>query len=109
MPEIEVMNVQNTNCGEADGSFDLHLRPFGGQAPYTFSINGETKAGPVFNGLSGGIYEVSSTDANGCSATSSIEIIETDGPLLDVEILSGCGVTNALININATQGQAHML
>ncbi len=180
MPEVDIMNVQSTNCGSADGSFDLQvtggvapyffdigngestnatfqnltagnyevtitdasscsqvksieiqaetevlltvsdklpsacgdangtftLNASGGQGPYTYTINGEVSSNPIFTGLSGGTYTVSSTDINGCRTTSSVEIAESDGPVLDVEVLSGCGDVSATINVNATQGQA---
>jgi gliding motility-associated-like protein len=52
----------------------------GGVAPYTYSIDGTIfQSSPDFTGLSEGIYQITSLDANDCSAT---EIISIDVPLM---------------------------
>jgi gliding motility-associated-like protein len=54
--------------------------PSGGVAPFTYSIDGTVfQASPVFTGLEEGIYQITSLDANDCSAT---EIISIDVPLM---------------------------
>jgi len=52
----------------------------GGVAPYTYSIDGTTyQTSSSFTGLDEGIYQITSLDANDCSAT---EIISIDVPLM---------------------------
>jgi gliding motility-associated-like protein len=54
--------------------------PSGGVAPFTYSIDGTVfQASPVFTGLEEGIYQITSLDANDCSA---MEIISIDVPLM---------------------------
>ena len=58
----------------------ITVQPNGGVSPYTYSIDGTTfQHSPVFAGLSDGIYQVTSLDANDCTAT---EIISIDVPLM---------------------------
>ncbi len=58
----------------------ITVLPSGGVAPYTYSIDGTVfQASPVFTGLSEGIYNITSLDANDCSTT---EIISIDVPLM---------------------------
>lgn len=64
---------------------NIKVKPNGGVAPYTYSMDGTTfQSSPDFTGLGEGIYQITSLDANACSAT---EIISIDLPLLiDVEL-----------------------
>ena len=63
----------------------IKVKPNGGVAPYSYSIDGATfQSSPDFTGLGEGIYQITSLDANDCSAT---EIISIDMPLkVDVEL-----------------------
>jgi len=101
---LEVVDKMPAACGVPNGSFTLNAT--GGQGPYTYAINGELSENNTFERLSGGIYTVSSTDATGCQTTSSVEIEETEGPIVAVEVLSGCGDVSAVVNISASSGQA---
>ncbi len=97
-------NTTPAACGASNGSFTLSAS--GGQGPYTYTVNGTISNDTVVNGLSAGTYAISTRDANGCEKTTSVEVLETEGPVLAVEILSGCGDASATINVNASQGQA---
>jgi len=58
----------------------ITVKAVGGVAPYTYSIDGTVfQSSPDFTGLSEGIYQITSLDANDCSAT---EIISIDVPLM---------------------------
>jgi gliding motility-associated-like protein len=58
----------------------ITVKPNGGVAPYTYSMDGVVfQTSPDFSGLSEGIYQITSLDANDCSAT---EIISIDVPLM---------------------------
>jgi hypothetical protein len=67
-----VSNLKNKNCVEGTvsnpilGSFNVNT--FGGEAPYTYSLNGQVQVSNVFSNLEEGTYVVDITDANGCQA-----------------------------------------
>ncbi|HEY8513600.1 MAG TPA: SprB repeat-containing protein [Cyclobacteriaceae bacterium] len=53
-------------CDASDGS--ITVLASGGAEPYKYSVGGSGQDEPVLDGLSPGIYTVSVTDANGCTA-----------------------------------------
>ena len=78
--EVAVVVDSNVNCFEGtDGSVTINLT--GGVAPFEYTIDGTTYSNvpdsslPI-TGLSGGTYPITITDANGCTATSSVTIDE---------------------------------
>ena len=77
-----------STAGGSDGSVGTNLS--GGTAPYTFMwSNGATTAD--ITGIPAGTYDVTITDANGCTDMQSATVL--DGPI-------SVGVTNGNININ---------
>jgi len=71
--------VSEPDCfGQQVGS--ITVKPNGGVGPYMYSIDGTVfQASPDFTGLSEGVYQITSLDANDCNAT---EIISIDIPLM---------------------------
>jgi PKD repeat protein len=73
-------NGKNISCfGEADGSIDLTVA--GGTAPYNYSWTGpaaftSTDEDPSL--LTAGTYNVTVTDANGCTATTAVTLTQPD-------------------------------
>ncbi|WLD23868.1 T9SS type A sorting domain-containing protein [Flavobacterium dauae] len=59
--------------GQNDGSASVTAS--GGASPYTY-LWSNAQTGSSINGLSGGVYTVTITDANGCSQTKSFTIVE---------------------------------
>ena len=94
-PALLVANVNGTNLdcgGDNDGS--ATVTPSGGTSPYIFAwSNGQVTA--TISGLAGGTYSVTVTDANGCTATNSIEITEPAD--LNVNITQNSGTCS---NVN---------
>ena len=75
-------SVQNSSCGDFNGTATIDV--VGGVSSYfytwrdaTSNVVGNTS---VLTGVGGGIYEVTVTDANGCSIMQSANISSIDGP-----------------------------
>ncbi|NDJ00142.1 hypothetical protein GWA97_13745, partial [Flavobacterium sp. LaA7.5] len=97
----------NVSCnGGSNGTVDLTVT--GGTAPYTYLWN-NTATTEDITGLSAGTYEVTVTDANGCTATASVTV--TEPVLLEVSTVvdtnvSCNGGTTGSATINLTGGTA---
>jgi hypothetical protein len=77
-------NVVNVSCfGAADGS--ITAQPMGGTAPYSYSwiriaptVSGVLATTQTISGLTAGTYEVTITDANGCTMVGTAVVTEPD-------------------------------
>lgn len=99
--------VQPANCSQADGA--ILLMPSGGQPPfqYVWSHDVDLNSAAASN-LTAGLYQVTVTDAGGCTRTLSIEVPTTDGPapaIVQIENAS-CGQANGSIVTTLSGGQA---
>jgi hypothetical protein len=78
-----VSQTENTVCGQTTGEIDLTVT--GGATPYQYNWSYDGNAGPnpqdIFN-LAAGLYVVTVTDANGCTAIISNTITQPGGPQL---------------------------
>ena len=76
---VSTMGVDPTGCGSADGSATATTS--GGTAPFTYNwSNGGNTA--TISGLASGTYSVTVTDANSCTATSSVSLSSGGGPIV---------------------------
>jgi large repetitive protein len=66
--------VVPANCGEANG--EITISTSGGQAPYSYNLNGNIQAQNNFSDLAPGSYNLIVTDNNGCTFTQTIAITE---------------------------------
>lgn len=66
-PQLTAAITQPSCQPGGDGS--MLLSATGGTTPYTFTLNGNTQAGGLFNNLGTGLYTASVSDANACSAS----------------------------------------
>ncbi len=101
----------NIRCnGGTDGSIDLTVN--GGEAPFSYSWSGPsgfTSSDEDINGLVAGTYNISVTDANGCSSTTTVVLSEpaplTLGTTPDV-VLSCYGDNDASGSFSVSGGTA---
>ncbi len=98
--------VNNISCnGGTNGS--INLTPAGGTAPYTFNwtggINTEDRSG-----LSSGTYNVTISDANGCTAANSAVISQPLTALSSsvISLINASCVTPGSIDVDVTGGTA---
>lgn len=83
--KIILTNTQNTrvnNTSKPDGS--LSVQASGGTNPYLYTWSNNQKT-PSINGLNSGLYSVTVTDKNGCSATDEF-IVKREKYIPDLEI-----------------------
>ncbi|TPG44395.1 T9SS type A sorting domain-containing protein [Flavobacterium pectinovorum] len=105
--------VKGTSANTNDG--EITVTPFGGVAPYVYSIADNTglPVGPfqvsnVFTGLKAGSYIVKVRDANGCEFNSVTITVESPSPLTAKAVITkklDC-ISNATITATATGGQS---
>jgi hypothetical protein len=95
--------VKQTSClDDASGAIDLIVT--GGTAPYTFTwSNGQTTED--LGGLTAGIYKVTVTDANGCSAALTISVSKKTFQVGNVVVQPRChGDNTGSITLNPIGG-----
>ena len=100
-------NAVTATCSNSNGSININAN--GGTGAIQFSIDGGTsyQAGNTFNGLASGNYSIVVQDANGCTATSNINVPDatsptiTSNPVTDVSCNAG---SNGSIIINSNGG-----
>ena len=97
-------NATNIDCaGENNGSISVSANGGTGNKTFTWS-NGAT--GSAVTNLSAGVYTVTATDANGCSATATYTITAPQSIIINGEVNSvTCfGDVNGNIQVTATGG-----
>ncbi|HUR30366.1 MAG TPA: gliding motility-associated C-terminal domain-containing protein, partial [Saprospiraceae bacterium] len=96
--------VSQPDCFIQDNG-SIIINPAGGVIPIKYSINaGGYQLSPVFNGLRGGIYEISAIDANNCEVKEIIGInvpAQVNVDLGDDQVidLGDTVILNAIINV----------
>lgn len=95
----------NATCGNNDGS--IILTATGGTGSLQYSIDGGSsfQSGGSFLSIPAGIYSIVVEDANGCQSSSTVTIVNTDGPIIsDIEIIdeSCFGLNDGSIEVFAS-------
>lgn len=75
---VSLVNKQDIGCG-GSGKGSITLNVTGGSEPYDYLWNDANLTGPVETDLDAGKYSVTVTDAEGCSDTLSVSIIQVSG------------------------------
>lgn len=92
-----------SNCGACDGAATVNAS--GGTVPYSFSWNPTGNTTPTSTGLCAGIYYATVTDANGCTATSTVVISNTSTLAANLTTTStSCNACNGMIAASPTGG-----
>ncbi|MEI7801882.1 MAG: fibronectin type III domain-containing protein, partial [Bacteroidota bacterium] len=96
--------VTDASCNNANGGIDVTVT--GGTAPYSYDwVNGATTQD--LTGIASGDYTLIVTDANGCTATSTIYVSGTPAiSLSETHSNATCGQENANVFLTVTGGTA---
>ena len=79
LPLLLTTSSTDATCGQPDGTASANVN--GGTLPYTINwSNGVT--GATITGLSSGVYEVTVTDGNNCTATGIVGVSDIGAPVL---------------------------
>lgn len=103
-PSLEVTEVGEAECGKSTGF--ITVAATGGSGTYEYSINGgEFGSEPRFESLSSGSYTIVVRDENGCDASVSQNVSNTDGVNLTLSASeAGCGTTAGSITVTPVGG-----
>lgn len=99
------LTVPAEGCTSPDGSLTGTAQ--GGTQPYSYLWStGDTLQ--TIDGLAAGIYPLTITDVNGCSASINGLVTSKPGPIFTVDVLQedNCGLGEGIVRINVTKGRA---
>ncbi|HRI28124.1 MAG TPA: hypothetical protein PK715_08730, partial [Chitinophagales bacterium] len=100
-PTVSLTAV-NATCGLANGSITGTVS--GGSGSYTYEWE-NLAVTPNLTGLTGGVYTVTVTDSNGCTATASATVTAFDNPTITLTANDAtCGDTNGSITGTVSGG-----
>jgi len=105
-PSITGTTPVNPGCGASDGSIQVAASGGTGTMNYS-SDNGTTfQAGSSFTALAAGSYTIVVEDASGCQATTTVTLVNANGPSIagTTPVNPGCGATDGSIQVNASGG-----
>ena len=110
-PDLLILNETahtDETCSQSNGQ--TTVTPQGGTPPYTYTINaGAPQSNSTFTGLSANNYTIEVTDANGCTATETVTIIDNPSPVPYVDVLNHvtcAGGINGSVTIGVNFGTA---
>lgn len=102
-PSISTNAVTNINCnGQSTGAINISVS--GGTGPYTYAwSDGETTQN--ISGLSAGPYQLTVSDANGCSALGNYTITQPTALVMSkTTTKANCGVADGSASVNVNGG-----
>jgi gliding motility-associated-like protein len=90
-----IASTASTPAGCALSIGTATVVPSGGTPSYTYSWSPGGQTTQIATGLAGGTYTAVVTDANGCSVSTTVNVISTTPPTATVtSTLAGCSVSN---------------
>lgn len=105
-PILDNVLLTDPSCGATDGAIDIQVS--GGTAPYQYSIDGGTtfQSTSQYTNLPGATYDITVTDDNGCSATTTVSLIPGDEPTILSTLVTDpvCVGDSGCVEVLATGG-----
>jgi gliding motility-associated-like protein len=105
-PTAIVKNTTNSTCGNSNGIITLGAVT-GGTSPYSYSVAGSAFTSTTnYTGFAAGTYTVVVSDANSCTFSSTVTVVNSPGPTA-IGVTTGnssCGASNGTITLGAVTG-----
>jgi PKD repeat protein len=114
-PPVLKMTIDKTNLScYQDNSGSIQVNASGGVGGFTYSLNGGNyQTNKAFNNLSGGAYQVTLKDNNGCALTQGVTLTEPSSPvsilLTDKTDVSCKGTSSGNLTVDGTGGTGEIL
>jgi gliding motility-associated-like protein len=105
-PTALATTVTNATCGNSNGNINIGAVT-GGTAPYTYSVNGSAFTSTTsYTGFAAGTYSVIVRDANNCTFTVTVTIINSGGPtaMATSSTNASCGSSTGTATLGAVTG-----
>jgi gliding motility-associated-like protein len=85
--EVTVVDAIEVSCnGGADGAATVSATGGAGDYEFLWDANAGSQSGSTADNLGSGTYTVTVTDGNGCKQITTVDIVEPDPILLDVDV-----------------------
>jgi len=103
---LELVSVEDSDCALKDGS--LEVSASGGTRNYLFKLGDhDAQFASVFRDLAAGVYQISASDENDCSATLDVVVKNKNGLSITFETIeAGCNDSNGSIMVTPFDGVA---
>ncbi len=103
-PIIVNSSIVNADCGVDNGS--IKIEATGGKAPFDYQLGEARQVDPLFSNLVAGVYQIITTDANGCTTETEATVLNKEGVQATATATeAGCNDFQGKITIAATLGQ----
>jgi hypothetical protein len=101
---IALVSADDSQCALKDGRVEVVAT--GGAGSYSYRLGeGEPQESPVFENLGAGLYEITATDENGCSATMEVTVLNSNGMNISFTTTdSGCNGSEGTLTVDAFDG-----
>jgi gliding motility-associated-like protein len=99
------VNVSPSPCGSSDGEIEVAIIQ-NGAAPFSYDLDGQVQASPVFSGLASGDYLLTISDDAGCSFSQTYTVPGENGPEFQTieSFATDCGQNNGAASVTMTGG-----
>ena len=77
-PTTDVTKTNASSCNASDGKFKINTNKLQGNAPYRFTVNGQSIASDSLSNLSPGTYTIIAVDASGCTDSMKVSILDNN-------------------------------
>lgn len=100
---ISLTDFENMRCNKPNGSLNISVE--GGTTPYSYSWSNGDSIEDI-SGLRDGVYQVTVTDAEGCTMQANYEVIAIPNPTiyLDTLINETCDAANGYLSVYTVNG-----